>query len=295
MKTIEHDFNGTKGGEKLKTWSMKLVPTLLGSAVYGKKEDADKWPKITIFGDCETRNSMDPVNGAWGADLTTMVNNFFQVDIRGFRGYTSEMALKYMPQLFTRKYLKDVTLFLIFFGSDDAWQSEDFPSVRVDEYESNLKNMIQHLKDSGLAKEQIIVITPGWYNQEDFDKHQNRLLTSNTIRLFKSKEHSQKYAKVALDVGIKEGVSVLDWWEISLAHKPYSDLFLDDGIHLSRSGGKLLFDALWKPLVKPKLELLKGTTMAQLSMTIPYDKLMRKHLWWFYYKSVADQYSKRTK
>lgn len=221
----------------------------------------DSWPRITLFGDSITRYSMDPQNGCWAAYLYHELSSYFQIDVKGFSGYTTKWALELVPKLFTKAYLQSVELFVIFFGHNDAWQADYFPGVDVKQYEINLQEIIRLLLENGLRREQIIVITPGWYNQPGFTQFR---FNENKADLSKTLEHSREYAEAAARVAKQSQVALVDWWSITLDFKPFDELF-NDGLHLSQTGGKVLFQSIW-PLIRTSIEAKHKKPICDLSM-----------------------------
>lgn len=244
----------------------------------------DAWPKITLFGDNLVENSMNSEDGCWGAHLAHKVADYYQVDVRGFSGYSSKNALLWARWLFSKEYLKDVHLFVIFLGHNDGFKSVGgwFPSVTIHDYEDNMQEIIRYLLSRGLTRDRIVVITPGWWISSrlyaDYMKSNRDLLGFLASPIYKTKEHAATYARSALKVAIQENVSVLDWWEISMSYSTYTDLMSSDGINLSPTGSRYLFDALWEPLVKPKLERIEGKRFDELSMLPQIERILKKNV-----------------
>lgn len=211
--------------------------------------ELDNWPKVTLFGDSITRLSMDPNNGNWASYLAHELGDYYQVDIKGFSGYTTRFAAKLARQLFTKRYLQNVDLFFLFFGHNDAWQSPFFPGISVEEYEANMHEILDWLESNGLQKENIIVITPGWYDQQTFSNHR---ANENKADVRKTKEHSIKYADATKKICHQRALTCVDWWKLTIDYKPFDKLFYD-GLHLSQIGAKCLFELIW-PVVRTKIE-----------------------------------------
>lgn len=226
-----------------------------------------EWPKITLFGDSITRRSVDPDNGCWGSMIAYQVGNYFNLDVRGFEGYNTEWALDLMPQLFPGSYLEKVELFIPFFGHNDSWDAS-FPShVPLDRFESNLNSIIKYLVNSGLKTNKIIMITPTWYHANSFEKYMKDLGFPPTNKQLDS---AKSYSETVLRVGREHNIDVVDFFAISAKQEPLKDMFCD-GVHLSRSGAKLLFDAL-SPVIAKKVELSFKKPLADLWHCTPFDQ-----------------------
>lgn len=230
--------------------------------------EMDNWPKITLFGDSITRLSMDPENGNWASYLAHELGDYYQIDIKGFSGFTTKFAVKVAKELFTEKYLQNVDLFFMFFGHNDAWESPLFPGITAEDYQKNMKNLIDHLVSNGLPKESIIIITPGWYDQITFSRHRE---DEKKADLTKTLEHSIKYAEIAAKVAKDLEITFIDWWLATLEHKPFEELF-NDGLHLSQRGAKLLYELIW-PTVKEKIELKHRKPIKELAMVQTPEEL----------------------
>lgn len=208
-----------------------------------------EWPKITLFGDSITRRSMDPDNGCWGSFIAHHVGGFMNVDPRGFEGYNSRWGLSLMPKLFPKSYLDKVEIFIPFFGHNDVWK-EPYPAhVPVEEFESNMRGIVNYLIDNGLGKEKIILITPTWYHDKSFQVYLKEI---KMPPLSKDLESAREYTDVILRIATEMDITVLDFFEISLKQEPLEEIFCD-GIHYSRKGARLMYQNLI-PLIEKKVE-----------------------------------------
>lgn len=252
-----------------------IEPTILDSKF--KME----WPKITLFGDSITRRSVDPDNGCWGSMVHYRVGNFFDVDERGFEGYNSRWGLDLMPKLFPKSYLEKVEIFVLFLGHNDSLEYNNFPAhVPVEEFDTNMREIIRYLLESGLQSKNIVMITPTWYHLGEFEKFLNSMAIPLTGKDFdKAKKYADKVLAIAKDLDI----DCLDFFDISSKQQPLEKLFCD-GIHLSREGAKLLFDNLM-PLLERKIESNLNKPLADLFHVTPFE--MRPEV-----KPLLDAYRK---
>lgn len=245
----------------VKRRSLKINPTSL------QDKFRMEWPKITLFGDSITRRSMDPESGCWGSMIAHRVGSYFDVDPRGFEGYNSKWALELMPQLFPKSYLEKVEIFIPFFGHNDAWDRRFPAHVPVDQFEANTRAMVKYLTENGLGKEKIILITPTWYCEEEFNKYIVELGFPIVSKRF---EEAEKYSDAILAIGKDLDLDVVDFFAVSARQEPLADMFCD-GIHYSTKGAKLLFSLLM-PAIEKKLEASWGKPIVDLWHAIPFDQ-----------------------
>ena len=226
-----------------------------------------EWPKVTLFGDSITRRSTDVENGCWGSMIEYKINSFFDLDPRGFEGYNSKWALQLMPKLFPRSYLEKVQIFIPFFGHNDSWENTFPLHVPVEQYEANMRAIVKYLLDNGLGKSKIILITPTWFHLDKFTTFLQGLGYPLTKKELGS---AKKYSEAILRIAKDEQLDVLDFFDISSKYEPLGDLFCD-GVHLSRTGAKLLFDNLM-PIVEKKLVAAFEKPLADMWHAVPVEQ-----------------------
>lgn len=226
-----------------------------------------EWPKITLFGDSITRRSMDPDNGCWASFVAHHVGGFMNVDPRGFDGYNSRWGLSLMSTLFPKSYLDKVEIFIPFFGHNDAWE-EPYPAhVPVEEFESNMRDIVKYLITNGLGKEKIILITPTWYHDESF---QVFMKENKYPPISKSLESARMYSDAILRIAKDMDITVLDFFEISLKQEPLKEIFCD-GIHYSRKGARLMYQNLI-PIIEKKVEATFNKPFGDLWHVLPLEE-----------------------
>jgi isoamyl acetate esterase len=169
-----------------------------------------------------------------------------------------------MPDIFDEFTPDSVFSVIVFLGSNDACKLENnIQHVPLENYKNNLISMIKYLTEWGLEKRQIIMITPpimddeAWksYSLETYNcepSHFNHLITP--------------YAVECRELAKKSGVSCLDLNSLMNEINDADELkgFLNDGLHLSSKGGRLLFENLYK--------ILKDRIDIELKYNFPYWK-----------------------
>lgn len=226
-----------------------------------------EWPKITLFGDSITRRSFDIDNGCWGSQIAFNVGSYFDVDARGFEGYNSTWGLELMPKLFPKSYLDKVAIFVIFFGHNDSWNEQMPMHVDVNKYESNLRQMIKYLEDNGLERNKVIMITPTWYHDGEFQKW---CKDAGMPPVNKELKDAEKYSETVLAISRDMSIDVVNFFATSLKQEPLESMFCD-GVHLSRLGAKMLADQLM-PVIEKKIEARYGKPLVDLWHVIPFDQ-----------------------
>ena len=229
-----------------------------------------EWPKITLFGDSITRRAFDPKGGCWASLITHKVNHYFEVHSRGLEGYNTAMALEVLPRLFSKFYLNNVELFVIFFGHSDSF-SPPFPSaLSPKEFGANVRAIISFLLGEGLERRKIILITPSWYHEKLTQELLQRIDVPQTKKSF---ERVKEFSETILQIGASENLAVVDFFSASSKYEPLEELF-SDGVHLSQVGAELLFDMLM-PIIERKIEssfLRQGLPLKDLWHVVPWPE-----------------------
>lgn len=228
----------------------------------------DNWPRITLFGDSITRFSMNPDEGCWASMIAHQVASYYQVDVRGFTGYSSKWVVDMVPKLFTKEYLKNVEVFVMFIGHNDCWDPKMAPQATTcNVFEANMRSMLKHLTTHGLNSKDIIMLTPTWYDVEHWTRHRIEIgkpLVTKTL------EDATNFALATQKVAKEFNVTCIDFFNISLKHKALSELFFD-GIHLSKVGAKFLYNSLY-PEIKKKIEERHKKSIEDIWMATPYEQ-----------------------
>lgn len=233
---------------------------------FGKTKGS--WPKITLFGDSITQLSWDPDNGAWASHIAHKVSTYFDVDVRGFYGYNTNWARNLMPRQFPESYLKQVEVFVMFFGHNDSWERKQPVSLTIQKFEENIRAIVDYLERHGLdTKQKMILVTPSWYDSTTANQDQSK---PPSEFLIKDREHSAQYAETTIQVARDLGIACLDFWAQTVDHPELASLFTD-GVHFSPRGARLYFDNLW-PLIEAKIVQRFGAKPDELFHEVYYDQ-----------------------
>ena len=175
--------------------------------------------------------------------------------ITGFSGYNSNWFLQFANSdegkvdLFDHTDVKLVTLFL---GANDASDAKlnERQHVPLDQYKSNLKDIVSLIRSNFGKDVNIILITPPPVCHNGRIKFQKeRYKDKATGELERTLELSGKYAEGAKEVANELNLSCLDLWtkmqftSEGVGRWCWRD-FLSDGLHLSHAGNKFVGEAL---------------------------------------------------
>ena len=154
-----------------------------------------------------------------------------QADVvnRGYGGYNTRMGLQVLDEVVNSFGAGRIKLVTLCFGANDAalpGSKAAWLAVPLDEYAANLKAMIEKLRAKGIRN--IVVVAPPPVNE---DALQGTRTAGNTAR----------YAAAAVDVARAYGLTYVDAFKaIGSGANWRVAAMLDDGLHLSPAGNKVL-------------------------------------------------------
>ncbi|KAK7502481.1 hypothetical protein BaRGS_00006434 [Batillaria attramentaria] len=205
------------------------------------------WPKVVLFGDSLTQYSFS-LDGCWGALVSDLLQRKCDVINRGFSGYNVRWCRLMLPQLVPKEVAKETVAITIFLGANDSndFELNSRQHVPLEEYREGLGSMIDHLLSVGVSRDKIILISPPAFAAEAWEKQ----CIMKGKPLSKNNKTTGEYAKVCMSVAKEYGTQTVDLYT-SMMKSPNWEEMLIDGLHLSQSGSKHLFD-----LLKPVMEQL---------------------------------------
>ncbi|ESP02992.1 hypothetical protein LOTGIDRAFT_111055 [Lottia gigantea] len=202
------------------------------------------WPKIVLFGDSITQYSFKPQGGCWGALLADHLQRKCDVLNRGFSGFNSRWCKFMLPKIVTADITKDLAGVTLFLGANDSNNDDNIRQhVPLNEFTTNMTEMIEYLQSIGIEREKIILITCPAYDNDAWVSVCLRLACYKV----KYSETTRKYASSCNKIAKETGVSLVDLYNDMLKHENWKEM-LGDGLHLSAAGGQLLFESL-KPII----------------------------------------------
>ncbi|PIN23308.1 Isoamyl acetate-hydrolyzing esterase [Handroanthus impetiginosus] len=211
-------------------------------------------PKIYLFGDSITEESFS--DGGWGASLANHFSRTGYVVLRGYSGYNTRWALKVKEKVFSPPEREDAPLAVtVFFGANDACLPDrygGFQHVPLDEYKHNLLAIVDFLKNRWPST-CIILITPPPIDEDARLQHP---YVDNLSGLpERTNEAAGSYAKQCLAVAEECGVSAIDLWTKMQQFPGWQKAYLRDGLHLTQSGNKVVFEEVIKQLREEEIIL----------------------------------------
>mmetsp|Transcript_117 Transcript_117/g.221 ORF Transcript_117/g.221 Transcript_117/m.221 type:complete len:260 (-) Transcript_117:84-863(-) len=219
-------------------------------------------PTIVLFGDSITQQGFafsDGNSPGWAGLLANAYTRRADVLNRGFSGYNSRHAMDILPSVFgssSDSSLVGRPLFVtVFFGANDAslpGDREHCQHVPVDEYEGNLRKIVQAIRDrfqgnAATDKPPIILMTPPPVYQPKWDKFCMEKFDELSPRTNEvSKLYGDRVKSIAKDLGcsVVDSFSVLEGNEKEETYEKY----LEDGLHLNGLGNKALFEGFMNVL-----------------------------------------------
>ncbi|THH33012.1 hypothetical protein EUX98_g1217 [Antrodiella citrinella] len=216
-----------------------------------------------LFGDSVTEQSSDA--GGLGQLLSAAYTRKVDVLNRGFSGYNTRWAIPILEQLLAKKteqsHVPGVRLLIIWFGANDATIPANFQHVPLAEFADNLSTLVQLVTDPSSPyhspQTKIVLITPPPVNTLQWGAY--KASQEPPEELERSLDLTKTYAEKVKEVGLKEGVQVLDAWTAlwKAAGEVEGNLsrLSHDGLHLNADGYKVVYDELMKIIVDKHPEL----------------------------------------
>lgn len=234
---------------------------------------------VLLLGDSITQLSWDPTGSGWASLLQNHFQRRAQFITRGFGGYSTEAAVDIiLPKLgdsltfYTQKSKKScfdecsdvkneesdpnhdsnkdannqILAATIFFGANDSVLStceDNAQHVPLKTFIKNTKTLINHLQNA-LKIKTVILITLPLYDDEAWKVACCKKYNLASVESKRSIENSDTYRKAVINIATEmESVEICDFWGAMEKETGWKEL-LSDGLHLSPSGQKLLFESL---------------------------------------------------
>ncbi|XP_042417257.1 GDSL esterase/lipase CPRD49-like [Zingiber officinale] len=209
-------------------------------------------PLFVLFGSSIVEFSYG--NGGWGAILADYYARKADILVRGYAGWNSRRAVQVLDKIFPKNAAIQPALVIVYFGGNDSCiphASIKGPHVPLQEYIANMEKIAVHLM--GLSeKTRIIFLSCPPVNEEMHRLTQDsKLCVTN-----RSNESCKKYSEACKQLCWRMDLKVIDLFTIIQEHDDQSTpCFIEDGIHFSAEGSKVLAreilkairNADWKP------------------------------------------------
>lgn len=202
------------------------------------------WPKVILFGDSLTQYSFSD-DGCWGSKLADLLQRKCDVINRGFSGYNSRWNKVMLPKILDKDLAKETAAMAIFLGANDSNDAANTRQhVPLEEFTENMKDIVTYALSQGLSRDKIIIIAPPAFNALAWGEECKRKGTTLT----KNNKTTGMYAKACCEVAKEAGTNIVDLYTEMMKAEDFSG-YLNDGLHLSPLGSRLLFDLL-NPIVE---------------------------------------------
>ncbi|OLN93948.1 Isoamyl acetate-hydrolyzing esterase 1-like protein [Colletotrichum chlorophyti] len=224
---------------------------------------------IVLFGDSLFQGSAVVANEfSFQAELQCRVMRRYDVVNRGFSGWNTANAVKYLPQIIVPPSESGPQLkyFLVLLGANDAVRPMDTTTqhVPLKEYKENLIKIVTHPNVTA-HQAKILLVTPPPIDEIRITKLD---LAWGHPQATRTSKISAEYTQAARDVAAEvPGVTLIDLWQALMDHAVsntpgfkvggpllgtpelgeqggLADL-LPDGLHMSGEAYKVFYQAVW--------------------------------------------------
>ncbi|KAK4053662.1 isoamyl acetate-hydrolyzing esterase [Microbotryomycetes sp. JL201] len=229
----------------MRLWLFAIAATILAAVVrHLQRKEMDSpvtMRTIVMFGDSITQGAWVP--GGSGAALANLYQRKLDVVNRGLSAeWAIPIAKKWLPA--TSQVSAPIALMTIWFGANDATLPPSPQSISLQQFKSNLREIIGLIKDPASPNYQqgaeCLLITPP---PVDAQVRANDLRSRDPPRQpDRDVERTRTFAEAVKEVAQELKIPVVDSWSIvnEAAQKEGSlDRFLRDGLHLSPAGYEL--------------------------------------------------------
>jgi len=220
-------------------------------------------PYFLLFGDSITQNSFSVELRGWGILLSDHYTAKVDIINRGFSGYTTRIARLLLDKVLplgdtssTSVLAPTPSLVTIFFGANDASKPPSIQHVPIDEYTSNLREIVDRAKQ---ASPHVVLITcPPFESSmwrifcEANQKPNNPETRTNEI--------AGQYAERVIQVAKEKSVPYIDLWNTMQKESDWRT-FLVDGLHLSSEGNAFFYKEL-RDLINKQIPEISAEKLA---------------------------------
>ncbi|KAF4981638.1 hypothetical protein FZEAL_2607 [Fusarium zealandicum] len=240
-------------------------------------------PQVVLFGDSLFQYSSQLLDG-FSLQAALQFEFIRRLDVmnRGYSGFNTDHALKYLPDIFPERTASSPKMdyLAILFGANDAVLENSVTNqhVPLDRYKENLIKIINHPNISA-HKPQILLVTPP---PLDEIKATPRNLENGHLEPIRTTTVSASYSEVVRQVARENpGVVLIDLWQVfmdkadSMEPGNYTpggpllgsfdngkqgglDVLLHDGLHMGGEGYRVFYDALRPHIGKEWKDLADG-------------------------------------
>lgn len=201
--------------------------------------------KVILLGDSLTQSGYEK-NG-WVSLLCARYVRRADIINRGFSGYNSKWGLSLLKEL---ELPKRPILVVVFFGANDSALKElnAHQHVPIEEYRENICSIVKYLQNH-LGARHIVLLSPPPLIEQTWRDHRRAKSGDKTAESDRNNDTTCQYAHAVNELAKELNIPSLDLFTLFSRANARESLF-DDGLHFSKEGHKLLFDALIKLIEK---------------------------------------------
>ncbi|TXG47536.1 hypothetical protein EZV62_026830 [Acer yangbiense] len=194
-------------------------------------------PKIYLFGDSITEESF--CSGGWGSSLAHHFSRTLDVVLRGYSGYNTSV----LNGSGGGTPLKPLRLV----PNEEWWGGGGVPELCATSFLFCLQNQ--------WPTTLILLMTPPPIDEEGRLKHP--YVENATGLPERTNEAAGAYAKACIEVSGERGIPVIDLWTKMQKFPDWQKVYLSDGLHLTPTGNRVVFEELVVKLRENSLSLEK--------------------------------------
>jgi len=215
-------------------------------------------PSILLFGDSITQQAFGTSDGVvkvgWGSLLAATYQRRADVLARGYYGYNTRMALEVLPRVLPLPsaalagdagggFSSSRILFCtVLFGSNDAVNAGERQHVPIEEYRENTRKIVVRTRDrlscTPASQCPIILMTPPPVYEPAWASYKGVEVST------RQNENVRQYGEAIKQLGPELNCEVIDAWVLLGGDSDDRMGHLTDGVHLSESGNRHIYDAV---------------------------------------------------
>ncbi|CAM9882127.1 unnamed protein product [Choristocarpus tenellus] len=200
----------------------------------------ESWrPRVVCFGDSLTQQGFDAERLGWLALLANWWERRFDIVNRGFSGYNTRWSMPLLEKLFVPGGTP-TKLVTIFFGANDCVMEGFAQHVPLNEYRSNLKVMVNHVRAvHGDVK--VVLITPPPIHEGRWTANRE----GKGGKMDRKQALTMAYAQACTEVSRDLSVPVVNAFSLlGSGDEVLASEYLNDGVHFTSAGNKAIFEAM---------------------------------------------------
>ncbi|KAJ7273555.1 GDSL Lipase/Acylhydrolase [Mycena haematopus] len=224
---------------------------------------ANVYEVLMLFGDSITQAGW--VEDGFAARLAHVYSRKLDVLNRGLSGYNTDWAIPVLEQCLAtqhaQQHLPKVRLLVIWFGANDAVLKPFSQHVPLPKFIENIKYMVQlvHSAESPYysPSTKIILMTPPPVNT--YQRAADLTNRNPSLALDRLFDTTKEYAEGVREAAAGSNVAVADiWmamWKAAGENEQALSRYLSDGLHLTRDGYAIAYEALMRTIGEEYPEL----------------------------------------